>query len=296
MRHDHPHAAPADRAGRDHLHRRHRPCLDEDRGRRRHLGLHRHGLTRARHGRHGWDDRRGRHHRAPRFLVGARFQYGTATSDATDFAVGSALLGVPAFTRLFYAGQSVHTHIGPASTINIVSFKPAQQGADLSSYIGSLCPQDRLVCHHEPEADYTSGAAFLTAWRAARAMSKALRPDIPFGMIAGAFQYRPGNAGAGGTFIPDPGEADFLGLDTYRIGLGAASQTTPQAVNRIDPIDTLPEFVEWLRCTDDRGPRIVTEYNRGLDKDGDGNPLPRQHPSAPGRPRARRGHPRKPGL
>ena len=210
----------------------------------------------------------------PRFLVGARFQYGTATSDATDFAVGSALLGVPAFTRLFYAGQSVHAHIGPASTINIVSFKPAQRGADLSSYIGSLCPQDRLVCHHEPEADYPSGAAFLTAWRAAKAMAKALRPDLPFGMIAGAFQYREGNAGVGGAFIPDAGEADFLGLDTYRIGLGAASQTTPQAVNRCDPIETLPEFVEWMRCTEGRGPRIVTEYNRGLDKDAAGSTIP----------------------
>jgi hypothetical protein len=173
-----------------------------------------------------------------------------------------------------------------------VSFKPAQQGADLSSYIGSLCPQDRLVCHHEPEADYPTGAAFLGAWRAAKAMAKALRPDIPFGMIAGAFQYRDGNAGVGGAFIPDPGEADFLGLDTYRVGLGTASQTTPQAVNRCDPVETLPEFQEWMRCTDGRGPRIVTEYNRGLDKDATGSHHSRQHPASPGRPRAGRRHPR----
>lgn len=210
----------------------------------------------------------------PRFLVGARYRYAAATSEQADFAAGVALLGIPAFTRIFYTGQATHEHIGPPETINVVSFKPAQQGADLADCIRSLCPQDRLVCHHEPEADYTSGAAFLTAWRAAKAMAKALRPEIQFGMIAGAFQYRPGNAGVGGTFIPSPGEADFLGLDTYRIGLGAASQTTPQAVNRIDPIETLPEFVEWMRCTEGRGPRIVTEYNRGLDKDADGTPIP----------------------
>lgn len=177
----------------------------------------------------------------------------------TTYAQSNPKVGPIRVTRLFYPGTlpaSYQPPAGfPADVVPIVSYKTP--GPNTPGYARSLAAVGGfLVWHHEPEADFPSGAAFVQQWQQERATVKSAAPGLPFGMIAGAFQYAAGNNGYDGSYIPDG--ADFYCVDTYLQG----SATPP---NKIQPLATEPRFQRWLSFVQPKGkPLGVTEYGRGL--------------------------------
>lgn len=179
-----------------------------------------------------------------------------------SYTVGNAQIGPVRVTRNFFEPGEALPPVWvapagwPADTVWIVSYKD-ENDPNLGSFSQSLHAQGGLLgWHHEPEADFPTGAVFVAKWKAQQAIVKAAAPDLPFGMIAGAFKYAKGNSGADGSFIPDG--ADFYALDTYLVG--AAS-----GVNKLQPLATEPRFQTWYGYVKDRpGFKAITEYGRGL--------------------------------
>lgn len=191
----------------------------------------------------------------PGLIVGARLR-------DVSYAIGNAQIGPIRATRNFFEPFEALPPVWvapagwPADTIWIVSYKD-ENDPNLPQFSQSLHAQGGLLAwHHEPEADFASGADFVTRWKTQQAVVKAAAPDLPFGMIAGASQYAKGNAGADGSFIPDG--ADFYSIDTYLVGANTG-------VNRLQPLETEPRFQTWYGYVKDRpGFKAITEYGRGL--------------------------------
>lgn len=183
-------------------------------------------------------------------IVGARCK-------DTTFADMNAAVGPVGGMRLFYPAALSTTYDAsqlPSGVVPFVSYKTPQ--TNIASFLKSLPASGRLTFHHEPEADYPSGAAFTGEFDREYQSAKAARSSIPFGMIAGAYQYRAGAGGASqgngydGSYLPS--EADFYGFDTY------------QPKGPLTPLEKDPRFQRWYSLVKDRGkPLYVTEYGRG---------------------------------
>lgn len=207
---------------------------------------------------------------ATTMLIGARYKSGTTTQSA-DYATADAAIGPLHETRVFQGTlPSTRAQVTPDGDVDIVSYKNHGTTANFTSYLQSLRPQDRLVFYHEPEGpnDWTSGAAFVAAYVAEYDLAKSIRPDIRFGMISGGFQWRDGNRGADGSFLPPADKVDFYAFDSYRDGSTDAS-VNPNGYGAIVPLQQVSEFQNWLGFVQSRGkPLLVTEYGRGVEGAG----------------------------
>ncbi len=197
-------------------------------------------------------------------LVGARI------NDVT-WAQADQQIGPIRVTRLFYTGQlpSSFTRQGvPTGVRLIVSYK---QGGNTASYVRSIPATEdvELVFHHEPEGgDFSSGAAFVSAFNAEQQVAKAANPSIPFGFIAGGYQYRPGNNGYTGAYVPP--QADRYYMDSYQRG-GTEAKWSP-----ILPASQDPQVQRYITLLGNIGKQFngFTEYARGVVWSG--NPLTSQ--------------------
>ncbi|QQS18812.1 hypothetical protein IPL68_01975 [Candidatus Saccharibacteria bacterium] len=205
-----------------------------------------------------------RHQRAisrPRFYVGARCKPGPDEPNSNNLSLqwqtGVSTFGPLAATRAFEQTlPATASYFTPSDVLEIPSFKD-DAGGNMASYVNSMRGDAPMfIFHHEPEADYATGAQFVSEWTSYRNAAKAARPSVQFGMIAGGFQYRPGNNGADGSFIPP--NADWYGFDTYRKG-------TDTGVNAVKPLTELVEFQTWYSFVASKGkPLWITEYGRYL--------------------------------
>lgn len=157
-------------------------------------------------------------------------------------------------TRFFYTGDlpTAFTSKVPAGVRIIVSCKTLS-AARIQSYVASIPPGApvELTFHHEPEADYTAGSQFVAEFDAFAAKVHAVRGDVPVAFIGGGYQYRPGGAGADGSFIPT--RADKHYLDTYQ-------RTT------LLPAAKDPHVQGFLAALKTKGKAFhgFTEYGRGV--------------------------------
>jgi hypothetical protein len=150
--------------------------------------------------------------------------------------------------------------------IPIVSYKEVQ--TNLAAYIKTLEPlKGQMAYHHEPEADYQAGSVFVKEFVKEYDTAKAASPKTPFGMIAGAYQYRAnGGTGFDGSYLPPADKVDFYALDTYLTG--------GSGPNVVRGLENEPRFQRWYSLVKDRGkPLYITEYGRGLVTDKAQDPL-----------------------
>lgn len=192
---------------------------------------------------------------ASTLLIGARAKEATGTL-AQAFNGADATLGPLKVTRCFEGAlPSAHVPITPDGVQEIVSYK-SSTAANAASFVASMRPGSLLAFHHEPEADYPSGADFVKAFTAEAEKVHAAGGTL--GHIAGGYQWRKGKAGADGSFLPPVDVCDWYGFDTYRLG-------TDNTFNAILPLEQVDEFQRWLGFVKDRGlPLRVTEYGRGI--------------------------------
>jgi hypothetical protein len=201
-------------------------------------------------------------------------------SDVSPMATAVSTFGKDGteVTRLFEQGlpatsdvksQAWGTH-WVAGQVPIVSYKSS--GGNLATYIKSIVGVNgQMAYHHEPEADYgtdgiAGGAKFVAEFVKEYDVAHAAAPGVPFGMIAGAYQYRRNGLGATGSFLPPANKVDFYALDTYLTG--------GTGVNAIQPLETEPRFQTWYNLVKGRGkPLYITEYGRGLVTDKTQDPL-----------------------
>ena len=112
---------------------------------------------------------------------------------------------------------------------------------------------------------------------------QALRPEIQFGMIAGAFQYRPGNARRGRSFILARASPGFSG-STPTGSVSGPRPRRPAGRQQVRPHRDLPEFVGGCAAL-----RAVVLGSSPVQprprQDADGTPIPGNIPLRPCRPR-----------
>jgi hypothetical protein len=199
----------------------------------------------------------------PRFSVGARCKTGPDDPQSGNLGLqwktGVETFGPLSSTRAFEVTlPAAPTYFTPDGVDEIISFKSDPNG-NLEAFVKALRgTKPKIINHHEPEADYANGADFVREWDGFRNRAKAARPDVQFGMIAGAYQYRTGKAGVSGSFLPP--DADWYGIDTYRKG-------TDAVFNAVVPLAKCDEFLRWRDLVADKNPDAplwVTEYGRGL--------------------------------
>jgi hypothetical protein len=169
---------------------------------------------------------------------------------------GAHEIGNPRVTRLFYRQlpNSFSRQRVPEGVLLIVSYK--QPTTNVASYVRSI-PADedvQLVFHHEAEADYASGSAFVSQFNAQEQLAHSANPRIPFAFVGGGFGYRQGQPGYDGSFIPP--KADAYYLDSYQRGDG----WSPLRPAEQDP--TVQRFRSLLAA---KGHQFngFTEYGRG---------------------------------
>lgn len=197
-----------------------------------------------------------------KMLVGARAKSAPGGSTAAltaDYKAVSALMGGLDVTRAFHGTLSTAQHriVDPGS-VEIESYKTPQ--ANLASYARSMAPQDLIAWWHEPEGprDNVTPEAYRTQFVKEYNTAHAANPRVRFGQISGGYQWRKGNRGAGGAYLPPKGSADWLGFDTYRTG-------TDNSANSIVPISQMQEFQSWYAAAKTYGvPLYITEYGRGI--------------------------------
>lgn len=185
-------------------------------------------------------------------VVGAR-------AKDTSFVTMDQAIGPVAATRWFspgtgvlpakfirqYAGSSIATGVDVWASYNSAS------EANLRSYVASADPGTKMVLHHEPEGDFSSGKAY-TAWFTSQAkIIHAVNPSMPVVHAAAAYGYRVNGEGYDCSYVPK--DADIYTIDTYRRKL-------PDMV----PLSKDDRFQRWLSCLPADKPMGITEYGRGL--------------------------------
>lgn len=195
-------------------------------------------------------------------LIGARAK-NPSGSLATAFTDAAARLGPLQVTRVFYGSLPArHIRISPSTVLEIISYKSSAGSANLTSFAKSLTHGEMMTLHHEPEGptDYASGAQFISAFTTDYNIVHPL--GVPFGMIAGAYQYRAKGRGYNGSYIPST--ADFYAVDTYRDG------SREVGYGAIVPLTQVAEFQRWYSLVQGKGkPLMVTEYGRGTVGNGE---------------------------
>lgn len=165
------------------------------------------------------------------------------------FSPGSGVLPAT-FTRR-YAG----TEIAPGVDV-WASFNSASE-ADLRSYVASADDGTKMVLHHEPEGDFSSGAEYV-AWFVQQAqIIHGQRPTMPTVHAAAMYEYRANGVGVDGSYVPPPEHCDIYTIDSYRRHL-------PDMV----PLEQDDRVQRWLALVPDDKPIGITEYGRGLIGDG----------------------------
>lgn len=165
--------------------------------------------------------------------------------DASRWFSGGSNATLPStFTRK-YAGTAI-----PASADVWASFNTATD-ANLRSYVTSADPGTKMVLHHEPEGDFSSGAAYVSWFDRERAVIKAANPNMPVVHAAAAYGYRANGEGADCSYVPK--DADIYTIDTYR---RTAADMVPLAQD--------DRFQRWLSCVPAGKPIGITEYGRGV--------------------------------
>lgn len=196
-------------------------------------------------------------------LIGGRAKF-PGTGGGTDrlaaaFERGSQLAGPWEITRTFHRTLPEVEHpITPDGVVEIASYKTPQ--SNLASFVKSMRPQDLIAWWHEPEGprDGWAPADYRTQFVQEYKTAHEANPDVKFGQISGGYQWRAGNRGAGGGYLPPKGSVDWLGFDTYRTG-------TDDHVNAIVPLRQLPEFQAWYKKAKTYDvPLYITEYGRGV--------------------------------
>lgn len=130
------------------------------------------------------------------------------------------------------------------------SFKDASD-ANLTAYVKAADPGTKMVLHHEPEGDYSNGAAYVSWFDKERAVIKAANPNMPVVHAAAGYQYRPKGFGADCSYVPK--DADIYTIDTYR-----------RTVDDMVPLAQDDRFQRWLSCIPAGKPIGITEYGRGI--------------------------------
>lgn len=191
---------------------------------------------------------------------------GASRASVDEIAWMETQLGDVEASKVFYSGDLPASYDGsmiPSGMAPIVSFKSNGNG-NLAAYIATMPANGYLCFHHEPEGgEYANGAAFVTAWTAMRDIAHAARPSIPFGMIAGMYQYRTAGNGYDGSYIPTDSAhmPDFYGVDTYY-------PTPPVTGGVYDDFIAMQDdarIARWLSFVAPTGkPLFCTEYGRGL--------------------------------
>ena len=168
-------------------------------------------------------------------------------------------------TRLFYRQlpKTFSRQGVPEGVLLIVSYK--QPTTNVRSYARSIPAHEhvQLVFHHEAEADYPSGSAFVSQFDAQEQLAKDANPHLPFAFIAGGFAYRKGQPGYDGSFIPP--SADLYYLDSYQRGDGwsplrpAAKDPSVQRYRSLLAAKghQFNGFTEYGRGAVDRGHRLT---------------------------------------
>ena len=147
---------------------------------------------------------------APRLLlVGAR-------AADVPFATVATQTGSVKVTRLFYSGAlpTTYTRQGiPAGVKLIISYKTPN--TNVSAYARSIpTGQDVELCwHHEPEADFTTGAEFTSVFDRQADLIHSANAKIPVAFIAGMYQYATAGHGFSGSFIPTKQDRSYA--DSY---------------------------------------------------------------------------------
>ncbi len=194
-----------------------------------------------------------------RLRVGARVRTVGSTGPelASSFRNASAAKGPWDITRAFYGTLPTSEQpITPKGGVDVVSYKTPQK--NLAAYVATMRKQDLITWHHEPEGpkDGFTPAGYRNAFVKEYAAAHQARASVKFGMISGGFQWREGNPGYGGGFLPPKGSVDWLGFDSYRTGAGAR--------NAVVPLTQVAEFQSWYAIAKTYGvPLYVTEYGRG---------------------------------
>lgn len=142
-------------------------------------------------------------------LIGARAQ-------DESFATVNSQTGPVKVTRLFYSGSLPKTFDRqgiPAGVKLIISYKTPDTG--VAAYAKSIpAGQDvELAYHHEPEADYPSGATFVAEFNRQAGLIHAANRNIPVAFIAGMYQYKSGLNGYDGSYIPTTQDRSYA--DSY---------------------------------------------------------------------------------
>lgn len=196
-------------------------------------------------------------------LIGGRHKSAQNRSKSelrTDFATMNNLIGPLTITRAFEQTlPSSWESVSAPGAVEFVSYKNSGSFANMTSYFNSLPANSRVIYYHEPEGptDWPSGQDFVNAYVAEYDKAKSIRPEIPFGMCAGGFQYRNSNNGVDGSYIPPANKVDFYAMDTYRDNINSFGQ--------IQPIENMPEFQTWYSFVKSSGKDLyITEYGRGL--------------------------------
>lgn len=178
---------------------------------------------------------------------------------AAAFQRGSALAGPWDITRTFHRTLPTRERaITPDGVVEIASYKTPQR--NVASYVKSMRPQDMLAWWHEPEGsrDGWEPGAYRAQFVKEYNTAHAANPIVKFGQISGGYQWRAGNRGADGAFLPPKGSVDWLGFDTYRTG-------TDDKFNAIVPLAKVGEFQAWYKKAQTYDvPLYITEYGRGI--------------------------------
>jgi hypothetical protein len=189
----------------------------------------------------------------------AKIVVGARSADLT-FAQVNAAIGPVMVTRIFFSGAlpATYTRQGiPAGVKLVISYKTPD--TNVAAYAASIpAGEDVEICyHHEPEADYTAGSVFVAEFDRQAATIHAANPAIPVAYIAGMFQYRPGQHGYDGSYIPT--KADRHYADSY---LPTAALIVPA---QSEP--TLTRFRSLLAAAGKTWDGL-TEYGRGVIRSG----------------------------
>lgn len=186
-------------------------------------------------------------------LVGAR-------AADVSFATMATETGSVKVTRLFYSGALPTTYSRqgiPTGVKLIISYKTPD--TNVSAYVKSIpAGQDVEVCwHHEPEADFTTGALFTSVFDKQANLIHAANSKIPVAFIAGMYQYATAGHGYSGSFIPTKQDRNYA--DSY---LPTARTIVPAA--------TEPRLTRYRALLAAKGKAWdgFTEYGRGVIRKG----------------------------
>jgi hypothetical protein len=188
---------------------------------------------------------------------------------ATDWTTANATIGPLQTQRVFYKTTLPATFAAsqcgplPSDVMCIVSYKTPD--TNVASFVASI-PAGRtapvmIIFHHEPEADFPSGADFVAEFdaqsaeirAAARGAGLTTGPagEVEVDMAAGSYQYGASSRhGYDCSYIPPASDVDHYTVDAYQGQLGGLAKNAG--------------FVRWLSCTQGKGIiRGITEYGLG---------------------------------